>query len=92
MKEHFRTTDLWLAAYLLATGANLAGLETDELNPSRYIFILAGEGLQGKVRTFSENGKVPALSFKQIVLDLKHQLYQKMRGKKNEKDFSTLGH
>ena len=77
MKEHFKTTDLWLTAYLLARGANLTGLEKNHLKPSQYVFILSGEDLQGNTKSYSENGKIPVLSYKQILLDLKHQIYRK---------------
>lgn len=77
MKENLQTSDLWLASYLLAHGANLVSLEKDKLHPVRCIFALSGDDLQAQVRSFSENGDVPALTFKQIVLDLKHQIYRK---------------
>lgn len=86
MKESLKTSDLWLSAYLLAKGANLDSLEKDLTHPVRCVFFLSGEDLTAKARSFSENGSVPALSFKQIVLDLKHQIYRKnqnieMRGR-----------
>jgi len=82
MKEEFRTTDLWLASYLLAKRESLTGLDKDRTNPNRFVFVFNGENLEDKANSYYENGEVPALSYKSIALNLKHKIFKRMRGEK----------
>ena len=77
MKEKFSTTDLWLASFLLAKGAELTSLEKDPERSYRAAFVLTGENLKEQSQGFNKNEEVPVLTFKQVLLDLKHKLYRK---------------
>lgn len=77
MKEKLRTTDLWQASFLLAKGAELTSLEKDPEKTYRVAFVLTGENLKEQAQGFNNNEGVPVLTFKQVLLDLKHKLYRK---------------
>ena len=91
MKEEFRTTDIWLAGFLLARGAELVRLERNPDRPGQIVALLKGEELKENTRDFTANGAVPLLTFKQLFLDLKHSLYRKnlntsTRGRTDERE------
>lgn len=76
-EKTMKTTDVWLAGYLLTKGAELVQLEKNPHRPSQVVILLEGENLKENAQTFTANGEVPLLSFKQLFLDLKHNLYRK---------------
>lgn len=93
MKEEMKTTDLWLASFLMAKGAELAHLDKDPERPDRVAFTLTGENLKQQTQGFNNNEGVCVLTFKQVLLDLKHNLYRRsrnieidMREKKDERE------
>lgn len=91
MKEEMRTTDLWLAGFLLAKGAELTHLDKNPDRPTQTVVILSGENLKENAQTFSTNAGIPILTFKQVFLDLKHNLYRKnlntsTRGRTDERE------
>lgn len=89
MKEEMRTTDLWLAGYLLTKGAELVHLDKNPTRPGQVVILLEGKSLKENAQAFTANGEVPLLSFKQLFLDLKHSLHRRnlntsTRGKTGE--------
>lgn len=94
MEEEFKTGDLWLTSFLLVKGAELVQLEKDPERPYHSVFALVGEDLKEKAQGFSKNEDVPVLTFKQVLLDVKHKLYRRnqnneTRGKTNEGTSTT---
>jgi len=88
--EEYRTSDLWLTSYLLIKGENLIKFDKDRINPDRFIFIFKGENLENKAQAYYENGEIPALSFKSMALNLKHKIYERMKGTNSNENFSVM--
>jgi hypothetical protein len=80
MKEEklYKTTDLWLTSFLITHGAKLIKFETDHIKPDKIIFCLSDNQnvLEEVANNYYLGATVPALNFKDIVLNLKHQMYR----------------
>jgi hypothetical protein len=88
MKENlYKTTDLWLTAFLVTHGARLIRLKQDNIKPDKVIFCLEDEqgSLKETAKSYYLGATVPAINYKDITLDLKHQIYRYARAK-NEGD------
>jgi hypothetical protein len=100
MKEErfYKTADLWLTSFLIVHGAKLVKFEDDQIKPDKIIFCLQDnqEQLKEIAKSYYLGATVPAINYKDIVLDLKHQIYRYARAK-NEgennygKSVRTLG-
>ena len=88
MKDNlYRTTDLWLTSFLIVHSAKLIRFEDDHIKPDKIVFCLKDD--QGKLsevaKSYYLGATVPAINYKDITLDLKHQIYRYTRAK-NEGD------
>ena len=89
MKENlYRTSDLWLASFLIANGAKLIQFEDDNINPDKIIFCLKNDQdlLKEIAKTYFLGASVPAINYKDITLDLKHLIYRHLRSKNEGKN------
>lgn len=84
MGQDYETSDLWQAAFMICRGANLRKMIRDRLKPGRIIFCLTGENLERLAENFYQAGEAPALSFKDVALDLKHSVFKFLRENNNE--------
>lgn len=88
MKENlYRTGDLWLTSFLIANGAKLIKFEDDNINPDKIVFCLKNDEdlLKEIAKTYFLGASVPAINYKDITLDLKHQIYRHLRSKNEGK-------
>lgn len=88
MKENlYRTGDLWLTSFLIANGAKLIKFEDDNINPDKIVFCLKNDEdlLKEITKTYFLGASVPAINYKDITLDLKHQIYRYLRSKNEGK-------
>lgn len=78
--NHFSTTDLGLAAFLFASGVRFLDLEWQGNGRAEFIFEVGGYDLATlTARYFSGTGKVPALSYKAALDELKTRLHRERR-------------
>ena len=78
--SHFSTSDLGLAAFLLASGLPFVGLRWQDHGRAEFIFEVAGYDLATlTARYFSGTGQVPALSYKAALDELKTRLHRERR-------------
>jgi len=99
MKEElYRTADLWLTSFLIVHGAKLTRFENDHIKPDKVIFCLKGDQtkLRETAKSYYLGATVPAINYKDITLDLKHQIYRHSRAKnegesKHGKNIYSLG-
>jgi len=99
MKENlYKTTDLWLTSFLIVHGAKLIRFEDDHIKPDKVIFCLNDDQdtLKEIAKSYFLGATIPALNYKDITLDLKHQIYRYSRAKnegesKHGKNIYSLG-
>ena len=84
MKEnYYKTGDLWLASFLITHGAKLRKFEDDQVKPDKILFCLQDEQntLKDVADEYYRGATVPAINFKDVTLNLKHQVYRYMKTK-----------
>jgi len=79
MKEEFETSDLWQTAFMLCRGCHLKKMVKDRLKPGRIVFILGGENLERLAENFYQAGEIPALTYRDCALNLKHSVFKFIR-------------
>lgn len=84
MENGFETSDLWLTAFMICRGARLKKMTMDKIKSGRILFWLAGENLERLAENFFQAGEVPALTFRDCALNLKHEIYRFQRKNENE--------
>ena len=84
MKEnYYKTGDLWLASFLITHGSKLIKFEDDPMKSDRIIFCLKdGQNILNEMADeYYRGATVPAINFKDITLNLKHQVYKRNKAK-----------
>lgn len=74
MSETYRTTDLYLAAYLLANGGTFVGFDR-KADPNRTTFLIEADHAQALRDAYFRNAPVPARGFADAVNHLKSWLF-----------------
>jgi hypothetical protein len=74
--QEYRTSDLWLSAYLICHGIKLDHLASDRDDPGKVIFCLSGhKPIREMVREYQQDGEVPAVGYKKAIIDLKSKMF-----------------
>ncbi len=70
-KQEYRTSDLWLSAYLICHGIKFDYLLSDKEDPGEVVFCLSGNReIREMVQEYRNNREVPAVDYKKTILDL----------------------
>ena len=72
----FRTSDLYYAAYLRVAGVPFMGTERDEKRVTFLFDVAESQILDLKQGYFTNKARVPALSYVQMIREMKSLLYQ----------------
>ncbi len=70
----YKTTDLYLAAYLVAVGAKIVDVESDARNPKKKTFVFKDDEDEMKAHVmayYGDDGLVPARAFVNAIKDMK---------------------
>ena len=70
--DHFKTSDIQVAAFLVARGHSILGVEVDGFN-SHGVFLFPTD-VRGEVDEFFRDGKVSARRFANAVRELKARI------------------
>ena len=79
MKEEMRTSDFWVAAYVISRGGEFIRLEKNPARPDQTIVVLEGENLKALAQEYMVNGRIGIRSFKECYLGLKSSLFGKIQ-------------
>jgi len=80
LKEQMRTSDFWVAAYVISRGGEFIKLEKNPARPEQTIVVIGGdEHLEEYARDYTVNGKTGIRSFKEIYLGLKSSLFGRIQ-------------
>ena len=79
MIEEMRTTDLWVAAYVMVRGGKFVKLEKNPARPAQAVVILSGENLKEIAQEYAVNSKIEIRSFKETFLSLKSRLFGRIQ-------------
>ncbi|MDD2353706.1 MAG: DUF5659 domain-containing protein [Atribacterota bacterium] len=72
----YRTSDLWLATYLITRGATLDRLLADPDKPRHILFCIEGNDIDSAVDEYHKNGTAPVKQFKDIFFNLKKKMFK----------------
>lgn len=71
----FRTSDIWLVGYLLATGEKYIDIQRTVEGGKRKVYFLFSPDLEAKAHQFFNGGTLPAVAYRNSVENVKSILF-----------------